>query len=169
MRAEIAAPSELAVKQQEFGTLYARVQQFYAHQMQLFDAHDAERWAGTFTEDAVFAVPTLDEPLRGRAALAASVHRNRTQQERGKEQLRHWLGMLDVQPQPDGTLRVRAYTLVYATPHGGGPRVSRVCVLEDVLVRSRGKWRTRSRLVTRDDLGLGEVTGGVDGLAGRAA
>ncbi|WP_372343053.1 nuclear transport factor 2 family protein [Streptomyces sp. KL116D] len=40
--------------QEAFGALYATIQQFYAHQMQLFDDHDAERWAGTFTEDAVF-------------------------------------------------------------------------------------------------------------------
>jgi hypothetical protein len=27
-----------------------------------------------------------------------------------------------------------------------------VCVMEDVLVRTRGKWRTAHRRVTRDDL-----------------
>ncbi|MEU0743938.1 nuclear transport factor 2 family protein [Streptomyces sp. NPDC006134] len=154
MATEVLTPVRPASRQEEFGALYARIQQFYAHQMQLFDDHDAERWAGTFTGDAVFVVPTLDEPVRGRAALAANVRRNRIQQERSGEQLRHWIGMLDVRPQPDGTLRTRAYALVYATPRGGESRVSRVCVLEDVLVRTRGKWRTRSRLVTRDDLAL---------------
>ncbi|MET9497751.1 nuclear transport factor 2 family protein [Streptomyces sp. NPDC006552] len=152
MAIEMLTPAGAARTEQESGALYATIQQFYAHQMQLFDAHDAERWAGTFTEDAVFVVPTLDEPVRGRAALAANVRRNREQQERGGEQLRHWIGMLDVRPQADGTLRTRAYALVYATPRGGESRVSRVCVMEDVLVRSRGKWRTGSRLVTRDDL-----------------
>ncbi|MGV4988786.1 nuclear transport factor 2 family protein [Streptomyces sp. NPDC001709] len=154
MATDLLRPVELTFSQEEFGALYARIQQFYAHQMQLFDDHDAERWAGTFTEDAVFVVPTLDEPVRGRAALAANVRRNKVQQERSGEQLRHWIGMLDVRQQADGTVRTRAYALVYATPSGGESRVSRVCVLEDVLVRSRGKWRTRSRLVTRDDLVL---------------
>ncbi|GHI10376.1 nuclear transport factor 2 family protein [Streptomyces cellostaticus] len=147
-------PAGSQESQEEFGALYARIQQFYAHQMQLFDNHDAERWAGTFTEDAVFAVPTLDEPVRGRAGLAANVRRNKIQQERSGEQLRHWIGMLDLQPQADGTLHTRAYALVYATPRGGESKVSRTCVLQDVLVRTRGKWRTRSRLVTRDDLAL---------------
>jgi actinorhodin biosynthesis protein ActVIA len=136
----------------DFTALYAEVQQFYARQMQLFDRHEADRWAGTFTEDAVFDVPTLDEPVRGRAGLAASVRRNKAQQARRREQLRHWTGMLDLRPQADGTLHTRCYTLVYATVRAGGSRLLRVCVMEDVLVRVRGKWRTRYRLVTRDDL-----------------
>ncbi|PRH81132.1 hydroxylacyl-CoA dehydrogenase [Streptomyces solincola] len=131
---------------------YIQIQQFYARQMQLFDAFDAERWAGTFTPDAVFDLPTLDRPVRGRAELAATVRRNRAQAVRGGEQTRHWIGMLDVRPQADGTMHTRCYALVYVTPRGGEPRVQRVCVMEDVLVRSRGKWRTRCRLVTRDDL-----------------
>ncbi|MFJ9646103.1 nuclear transport factor 2 family protein [Streptomyces sp. NPDC004244] len=138
--------------EREFGLVYAEVQQFYAHQMQLFDSFEAERWAGTFTEDAVFDVPTLPEPVRGRAALAANVRRNREVQARSGEQLRHWIGMLDVQPQSNGTLRTRCYALVHLTPRGGESRVHRVCVMEDELVLSRGRWRTSRRLVTRDDL-----------------
>ncbi|MEV5880476.1 nuclear transport factor 2 family protein [Streptomyces sp. NPDC052101] len=151
-------PTELLVRPEpvrtdaEFGGLYAQVQQFYAHQMQLFDLHEAERWAATFTEDAVFSVPTLDAPVRGRAGLVANVRRNAAQQERSGEQLRHWIGMLDVRPGRDGELLTRAYALVYVTPRGGASRLLRVCVMEDVLVRVRGKWRTRHRLVTRDDL-----------------
>ncbi|MFI2620593.1 nuclear transport factor 2 family protein [Streptomyces sp. NPDC018584] len=153
MAVEALTPADPASHQEEFGALYATIQQFYAHQMQLFDDHDGERWAGTFTEDAVFVVPTLDSPVRGRASLAATVRRAKEQQERDGVQLRHWIGMLDVRPQADGTLRTRAYALVYATSRGGEPKVSRVCVMEDVLGRSRGKWRVRCRLVTRDDLG----------------
>ncbi|MDL5205398.1 nuclear transport factor 2 family protein [Streptomyces sp. ALI-76-A] len=135
-----------------FGDLYAQVQQFYSHQMQLFDAHDAERWAATFTEDAVFDVPTLDEPVRGRADLAANVLRNKAQQEHGGRQLRHWIGMLDVRSRRDDELRTRCYALVYVTERGGSSKLLRVCVMEDVLVRARGTWLTRHRVVTRDDL-----------------
>ncbi|MGY0490679.1 nuclear transport factor 2 family protein [Streptomyces sp. WG-D5] len=149
----VESPHAHPFTETEFGVLYAEVQWFYAHQMQLFDAHEADRWAATFTEDAVFAVPTLDAPVRGRADLAANVHRNRARQDRDGEQLRHWIGMLDVTPRPDGTLRTRAYALVYATVRGGASTVSRVCVMEDELVRCRGKLRVRYRLVTRDDLG----------------
>lgn len=136
----------------EFGDLYAQVQQFYSQQMQLFDMHEADRWAATFTEDAVFSVPTLDEPVRGRAGLAANVRRNKAQQEHSGEQLRHWIGMLDVRSRHGGELHTRCYALVYVTPRGGESKVLRVCVMEDVLVRVRGTWRTRHRVVTRDDL-----------------
>ncbi|MDG4865197.1 nuclear transport factor 2 family protein [Streptomyces sp. T-3] len=136
----------------DISAVYPQVQQFYAHQMQLFDSFEADRWAGTFTEDAVFNVPTLDRPVRGRAELAANVRRNKSQAARTGEQTRHWIGMVDLLPQPDGTLNTRCYALVYVTPRGGESKLLRVCVMEDILVRSRGKWRTRYRLVTRDDL-----------------
>ncbi|MCY0935101.1 nuclear transport factor 2 family protein [Streptomyces sp. H34-S4] len=150
MTAAEAVPHSLP--EREFGLLYAEVQQFYAHQMQLFDSFAAEPWAGTFTENAVFDVPTLPAPVRGRAELAANVRRNQEMQAKSGEQLRHWLGMLDVQPRSNGTLRTRCYALVYMTPRGGESRVHRVCVMEDELVLSRGRWRTSHRLVTRDDL-----------------
>ncbi|MGW1767292.1 nuclear transport factor 2 family protein [Streptomyces sp. NPDC002073] len=137
---------------QEFGLLYAEVQQFYSRQMQLFDSFEAERWALTFTEDAVFDVPTLPAPLVGRTALAASVRRNREAQAAAGEQHRHWLGMLDVQPQADGSLHTRSYALVYLTPRGGASKVFRVCVMEDVVVHASGGWQVARRLVTRDDL-----------------
>jgi 3-phenylpropionate/cinnamic acid dioxygenase small subunit len=139
-------------QERDFSLVYAEVQQFYAHQMQLFDSFEAEPWAGTFTENAVFDVPTLPEPVRGRAELAANVRRNRELQAKTGEQLRHWLGMLDVQRQANGTLRTRCYALVYMTPRGGESRVHRVCVMEDDLVLCRGRWRVSHRLVTRDDL-----------------
>ncbi len=136
----------------DFGLLYAQVQQFYAHQMQLFDSFEAEAWAGTFTPDAVFDVPTLPRPVRGREELAANVRRNAETRARSGEQLRHWLGMIDVREEPNGTLHTRAYALVHLTPLGGEARVHRMCVMEDVLVRSRGRLRVLSRRVTRDDL-----------------
>ncbi|MEU6161606.1 nuclear transport factor 2 family protein [Streptomyces sp. NPDC047130] len=152
MTTELLVRAQPLGEAQEFGHLYAEVQQFYSRQMQLFDAHDAERWAATFTEDAVFDVPTLEAPVRGREGLVANVRRNAAQYERSGERLRHWIGMLDVSPGRDGELRARAYALVYVTPRGGTSRVLRVCVMEDALVRVRGKWRTRHRVVTRDDL-----------------
>ncbi|MEU4469095.1 nuclear transport factor 2 family protein [Streptomyces sp. NPDC024017] len=136
----------------EAGGLYAQVQQFYAHQMQLFDAHDADGWAATFTQDAHFDVPTLAEPVRGRAGLAANVRRNKAQQEGDGRRLRHWIGMLDIRSRRGEELRTRCYALVYATERGGPSTVLRVCVMEDVLVRVDGAWLTRHRIVTRDDL-----------------
>ncbi|WP_317441834.1 nuclear transport factor 2 family protein [Streptomyces collinus] len=135
-----------------FAALYAQVQQFYAHQMQLLDLGECERWAATFTEDATFEVPTLPEPVAGRAALAAATGRAAAQLAASGTRHRHVVGMFDVAEQPDGTVRVRSYAVVYASSIGGDSRVHRVCVCDDVLVRVAGELQVASRLVTRDDL-----------------
>ncbi|MFF4188250.1 nuclear transport factor 2 family protein [Streptomyces sp. NPDC001691] len=152
MTVELVDTAERTRESQKFAALYAEVQQFYAHQMQILDAHDSERWAGTFTEDAVFELPSLPEPVRARVGLARYVREGAARQRRAGNRLNHWVGMLDVQPQADGSLRTRCSALVYVTPAGGSSKVLYVCVMEDTLVRTRGKWRTAHRRVTRDDL-----------------
>lgn len=132
--------------------LYAEVQRFYARQMQQLDLGKAESWARTFTVDALFDVPTLPEPVRGRAGLLAAVERAHAQLAEAGERHRHFMGMVDVLERPDGTLDVRSYTTVYASKVGGSSRVHRVCVCEDVLVREDGELRVARRKVTRDDL-----------------
>jgi 3-phenylpropionate/cinnamic acid dioxygenase small subunit len=137
----------------EAAVLHAEVQQFYARQMQLFDLYRPLEWADTFTEDAIFDVPTLPEPVRGRAALIASTRRAHAQLAEAKEQHRHVIGMLDVRPQADATVQVRSYAVVYATTVGRESRVHRMCVCEDILVRdTAGQLQVGSRRVTRDDL-----------------
>ncbi|MEU6381119.1 nuclear transport factor 2 family protein [Streptomyces sp. NPDC046909] len=131
---------------------YAEVQRFYARQMQQLDLGKAEAWAQTFTTNALFDVPTLPEPVRGRAGLIAAADRARTQLAEAGERHRHFMGMIDVLERPDGTLDVRSYTTVYASVIGGTSRVHRVCVCEDVLVREEGELRVAKRRVTRDDL-----------------
>ncbi|MGP4012662.1 nuclear transport factor 2 family protein [Streptomyces sp. 4N124] len=131
---------------------YAEVQWFYARQMQQLDLGKAESWAATFTEDAVFDVPTLPEPVTGRTGLVAAVRRARAQLAEAGERHRHVMGMVDVLERSDGALDVRSYTTVYASALGGASRVHRVCVCEDVLVRVDGALRVAHRRVTRDDL-----------------
>lgn len=152
MTVELSENAERTLQSQKFAALYAQVQQFYAYQMQILDAHDTELWAGTFTEDAVFELPSQPEPVRARAGLARYVRAGAERQRRTGTRLNHWIGMLDVQPQADGSLHTRCSALVYVTPSGGNSKVLHVYVMEDVLVRSRGKWRTAHRRVTRDDL-----------------
>lgn len=131
---------------------YVEVQQFYAHHMQLLDSGAAEEWTGTFTEDCVVTLPTLPEPIRGRAGLAKAVARAAADRSARGEVQRHWHGMVAVYPNEDGTARVRCYALVFLTSVGGVPRLHRTCVCEDVLVRDANGWLVRERFVTRDDL-----------------
>ncbi|MFI1169776.1 nuclear transport factor 2 family protein [Streptomyces sp. NPDC020801] len=131
--------------------IYAEVQQFYARQMHLLDDGAADDWALTFTEDGTFAPPSLPEPVRGRPALAAGLRTATAALAKAGEVHRHLFSMIAVQPQDAGTLHVRCYTQVIATPRGGQPRVHLMCVCEDVLVREEAELRVRQRRVTRDD------------------
>jgi hypothetical protein len=135
-----------------FAVIYAEVQQFYARHMQLLDAGRAGEWAQTFAADGTFSVPTLPEPVRGREALTAAVQRSAGELAEARVIHRHWHGMLDVEPGADGTLRVRCYALIFATPSGGTPALHRTCVCEDVLIREGGRLVVKHRRVTRDDL-----------------
>ncbi|WP_243717618.1 nuclear transport factor 2 family protein [Actinomadura sp. KC345] len=134
-----------------FVELYAEIQDFYARHMHLLDAGAAEEWARTFTEDGVFAAPSLAEPVRGRAAIAAGVRASAAELAEAGETHRHVLCMTALEPEPDGTLRARSYAQIIATRHGGSPRLLMMCVCEDVLVREAGGLLVRERRVTRDD------------------
>lgn len=129
----------------------ADVQQFLARHMHLLDSGDAEGWARTFTVDGSFAPPSLPEPVRGRAELAAGVRKSAAALAEAGEVHRHVLSTLHVDPQGDGSLRVRSYAQIIATPRGGEPRLHLMCVCEDILVRRDGELLVRERRVTRDD------------------
>ncbi|MEW2353524.1 nuclear transport factor 2 family protein [Spirillospora sp. NPDC029432] len=131
--------------------IYAEVQQFYARHMQLLDAGEAEEWAMTFTEDGVFAPPSLPEPIRGRANLAAGARKAAEERAAAGETHRHWQGMIAVDPRPDESLHVTCYTQVLVTPRNGSTRLHLMCVCRDVLVRENGRLLVRERRVTRDD------------------
>jgi hypothetical protein len=147
-------PAQLDLPAQDlaFERLYVEVQQFYARHMHLLDAGAADEWAATFTEDGTFIEPSLATPIRGRAELIASMSRAAAGFAAAGEVRRHWHGMLDVDPRPDGTVAVRCYALVFSTLRNAAPRLHRTCVCEDVLVREDGHLRVSSRRVTRDDL-----------------
>ncbi|WP_329113041.1 nuclear transport factor 2 family protein [Streptomyces sp. NBC_01465] len=152
MTVELLGTAQHTLRSREFAALYGRVQEFYAHQMQLLDTHDTGRWAHTFTEDAVLELPSLPGPVRARTGLARYVRAGAARQRTAGGRLSHWVGMLDARPQDDGSLRTRCSALVYAPPSEGGANVLYVCVMEDVLVEHRGDWRIAHRRVTRDDL-----------------
>lgn len=129
---------------------YATIQQFYARQMQLLDAGEAELWAGTFTEDGVFEETDKGEPLRGRAVIAASA-RARADEIAGDDRVRrHWLGMIDAEPMADGSVITRYYALAMATPRGGRLEIYVSCDCTDVLVPDLDNWLVRSRSVRLD-------------------
>ncbi|MFD6492389.1 nuclear transport factor 2 family protein [Streptomyces sp. NPDC059944] len=152
MTVELMAGAEHAPQAGEFAVLYAQAQRFYDRQMQFLDTGGGEHWAATFTEDAVVELPLLPAPLRARAGLTHYARTAAARRQRAGSRLHHWVGMLDVRPQPDATLHTRCSALAHATPPGATSKVLYVCVMEDVLVRAHGTWRTSHRRITRDDL-----------------
>ncbi|MEV7618202.1 nuclear transport factor 2 family protein [Streptomyces sp. NPDC089799] len=137
--------------------LYAQVQQFYARQMGLLDDGRPDEWAATFTEDAVFQEASrLNEPLRGRQTIRDSSRARKQRLADEKLDFRHWLGMLSVVPQEDGSLQTRAYALAMRVPRGGALDIFASVVMHDRLVRVDGTWQVRHRDLTHDGSGRDE-------------
>lgn len=132
--------------------VYEQVQRFYARQMRCLDEGKVTEWAATFTAEGVFAANAHPAPARGREAIEAGARKAAEQLAADGIQRRHWLGMLDVVDQPDGTLAAHSYALIISTPAGGQARVHLSTTCDDVLVRDGDRLLVRSRQVRRDDL-----------------
>ncbi len=133
--------------------LYASVQRFYAYQMGLMDDREPEQWADTFTEDAVFEEASRMNPLHGRPAIKTSARGSVDRLTAGGVQIRHWLGMLQVHPRPDGSLDTRCYALAMRTTQGGALDVFVSVVCRDHLVPAGDSWLVRHRDLTHDGAG----------------
>ena len=133
--------------------LHAQIQSFYAQQMQLLDASRTTEWAETFTEDGVFATNVRPEAATGRQVIATAAAAARADLAAAGLMHRHWLGMLTVYPQQDGTVLAQSYALVIETPRGGSPSLKHSTRCDDVLVPDGNSWLVKRRLVSRDDIG----------------
>lgn len=130
--------------------LYERVQQFYAVQMRLLDEGRAEEWAATFTEDGEFGQDRRPEPRRGRAEIGGRLRKAADALAARGVVRRHWLGMLAVDPRPDGTVTTRYYALVIETPLGGPSALHLSTAVDDVLVPDGDAFLVRRRYVVHD-------------------
>ncbi len=130
--------------------LFQEIQQFYARHMRLLDQGAVEEWAGMFTEDGTFAYDT-GEPITGRAHIAAAAQKRVDQLAAEGVTRRHWLGMLEVDPEDErGVVRTRYYAVSLATERGGRPQLTASTYAEDALVRHEDTWRVLHRRVTHD-------------------
>ncbi|MEO3930513.1 nuclear transport factor 2 family protein [Micromonosporaceae bacterium B7E4] len=130
--------------------LHARIQQFYTRQMRLLDAGAAQEWADTFGDDGVFEQNVDARPLRGRAAIGAAAQRRIDALAADGMVRRHWLGMLQVHPSTDGTVRTRYYAFAMATRSDGRCPIYASTQAEDVLIPVADGWRVSHRTVRHD-------------------
>jgi 3-phenylpropionate/cinnamic acid dioxygenase small subunit len=146
------------------GALYAEVERFYARQVQLLGEGDLDRWALTFTEDAVFEqeaqagrvwAGNAPSERRGRAAIVAAARGAVAARREAAAVRRYLIGMLRLDPGGDGTLRTTYRAVLLQTPQGGRPEVYLSTTGRDVLVRQDGGWRVRHRINSHDNAPAG--------------
>ncbi|WP_329395840.1 nuclear transport factor 2 family protein [Streptomyces melanogenes] len=149
------------------GRLYDEIQRFYARQVRLLGDGDVDRWALTFTEDAVFEQEAPADkvfagnapPVRtGRAAIAAAA-RGAVGERRADGRVRRYLiGMLTVRPAPDGAVHTRYDAVLVQTPRGGPCELHLSTTGRDELVRRGDGWLVRHRVNSHDSV-AGSHTG----------
>ncbi|WP_018547668.1 nuclear transport factor 2 family protein [Streptomyces sp. LaPpAH-108] len=132
--------------------VYARVQHFYAHQMQALDGGRFADYAATFTADGTFQHSPSAAPAVGHAGIVSELVEFNKRFDGDPVQRRHWFNHIALEPQDDGSLRSTVYALVVTTRPGGKPEIAPSCVVHDVLEITESGVRTRSRLVTHDQL-----------------
>nr|ADO32791.1 hypothetical protein gra-orf31 [Streptomyces vietnamensis] len=132
--------------------VYAQVQHFYAHQMQALDGGRFADYAATFTEDGTFQHSPGVQPAVGQAGIVAELVEFHKRFEGDPVQRRHWFNHIALEPQADGSLRSTVYALVVTVRPGGKPEIAPSCVVHDVLLVTDEGVRTRSRMITHDQL-----------------
>ncbi|MFF0018629.1 nuclear transport factor 2 family protein [Streptomyces sp. NPDC005374] len=132
--------------------LYQEVLHFYARQMRSLDEGNVTEWAETFTEDGVFGANAHPRPQVGRGAIRQGAAEATARLAEQGVQRRHWLGMLEVSRNTDGSVTAVSYAQVLATPKGGKAELELSCSCEDLLVREGDRLLVRRRQVHRDDL-----------------
>lgn len=131
------------------GTVYPRVQQFYAAQMRFLDERDTTGYADTFTEDAEFAHTPGRTPARTRPGIVEDLTNFNLRFADDPMQRRHYVNMIDLKAADDGGLVSTAYCLVVKVRPGKEPAFVS-CVMHDVLVEVEERLLTRSRHITYD-------------------
>lgn len=147
-----ATPPLVAPAGGSFADLYVAVQQFYARQGRHLDMMRAQEFAATFTVDGIFDHDPGEPPLAGRQAIAEAIRAYQSRSYAADPcQRRHWFNMLEVMPQPDGTVLTEYYALVVLTrPGQRTPAIAPSCFVRDVLVYDNGELKTRERAVYPD-------------------
>ena len=132
--------------------LLARVQHFYAHQMQALDGNRFEDYAATFTKDGIFQHTPNTDPAVGRDGIVTELIAFHKRFDGDPVRRRHWFNHIALTPQDDGDVHSTVYALVVTVRPGGKPEIAPSCLVHDVLVVEGDSVLTRSRRVEHDQM-----------------
>ncbi|MFW0770880.1 nuclear transport factor 2 family protein [Arthrobacter koreensis] len=122
----------------------------YGRQSHAIDSGDAAGWAATFTADGTFTSPTYPAPAEGREALTRFAERFAADCRRENQVLRHVVSTVHVEQLAWDALRSHAYLQIIGTAAGQPPRLHRITVVEDDLVRTPAGLLVAARRVRPD-------------------
>lgn len=137
--------------------LYVEVQMFYAHQMPLLEDRYPDRFAATFTPDAVVEHVSGLFKLTGTQEIAGGI--GLSIQTYGGKVFRHWSNHLRVEQAGD-EIHTRQTVIVSVTDQSGLVTWEPSCTVEDVMVRLDGKLAVRHRILQHDVADMGHVWAG---------
>lgn len=126
---------------------YADILTLYALYNHASNAGDDAAFAACFTEDAILTNRAAGYHYVGQAQIAEFKRKDALR--RGGLYRRHWNNSIVLQALPDGSVRSRAYLLVYTGMPGRLPTLADASVYEDHLVDPDG-WKFARREVVKD-------------------
>ena len=130
------------------GQDYAEIEQLIARYYQALDFEDRAMFESIWTEDAVYRIESLGQPVRGRDAIVQRTV-GRWADRPPEHERRHWQNNLVVTPTPDGAT-ARTYWVSFEVSYSP-PKPALSGHYDDVLVRTSDGWRFKQRVLTIDE------------------
>ena len=129
------------------GQDYAEIEQLIARYYQALDFEDRTMFESIWTEDAVYRIESMGQPVEGRDAIVERTV-GRWADRPPEHERRHWQNNLVVTPTPDGAT-TRTYWISFEVSYSP-PKPALSGHYDDVLVRTPDGWRFKERVLTID-------------------
>jgi hypothetical protein len=121
---------------------YAEIQQLYSRYAIGVDSGNADMFAGVFTPDATFELPT--RTVQGRQQLAEIA---RPGDDRGPTNVSHVAVNIVIEPSPDGATGTSYFLRVKLGESGKPSTLTGGGVYRDTFVKTSEGWRIKKRIV----------------------
>ena len=140
------------------GQDYAEIEQLMAKYYQALDFEDRDMFESIWTEDAVYRINSLGQPVEGRDAIVGRTV-GRWADRPPEHERRHWQNNLVLTPTADGA-SARVYWVSFEVSYSP-PKPALSGHYDDVLVRTPDGWRFKERVLTIDSSLRDDIFGSV--------